>query len=193
MWLRLILTGWLTATVWGGETDRVKFQNGSFEDEPTDATVPHGWWGCAPYTTPDILPGYWGVNLPPSEGQTYVGLITRENGSFESIGQRLSSELMKGICYSFLVDLAHSNVYAGYNEVIQLRIWLGSKRCGENQIIFHSPYIENKKWQTFEVTFTPDQNYEYVVIEAYAGGKNIMKKGNILIDNLSEIINCSRA
>ncbi|HMQ07402.1 MAG TPA: hypothetical protein PKC30_08885 [Saprospiraceae bacterium] len=171
---------------------KVFFHNPSFEDEPADATMPHGWWGCEPLTTPDILPGYWGVYQPPSEGESYVGLITRENGTFESIGQRLSGVLKKDFCYSFLMDLAHSATYSGYNEAIQIRIWISNKKCGQQQLIFQSPLINHKQWQTYEVDFTPDIDSEYIRIEAFTGAKNIHKKGNILIDNLSAIVNCSR-
>ncbi len=191
--LLLLLTGTSPGILIHGTTgEKVFFHNPSFEDEPADATVPHGWWGCEPLTTPDILPGYWGVYLPPSEGESYVGLITRENGSFESIGQRLTGVLKKGYCYSFLMDLAHSATYAGYNEVIQVRIWISNKKCGQHQLIFQSPLISHKQWLTYEVDFTPDVDSEFILIEAFTGGKNIRKKGNILIDNLTTIVNCSR-
>ena len=36
-------------------------ENASFEDEPQDATMPQGWRGWKKGTTPDILPGSWGV------------------------------------------------------------------------------------------------------------------------------------
>ena len=55
--------------------------NSSFEGEPADATVPQGWMACQEGTTPDILPGYWGVYTYPANGDTYLGLITRGNGT----------------------------------------------------------------------------------------------------------------
>src|SRR5689334_15278944 len=50
----------------------IELFNPSFEDTPQDATMPQGWTGCKEGTTPDILPGFWGVYTPPSDGQTYV-------------------------------------------------------------------------------------------------------------------------
>ncbi|MCB0682774.1 MAG: hypothetical protein KDC32_18010, partial [Saprospiraceae bacterium] len=48
---------------------QIPFQNPSFEgDEPQDATVPAGWFPCKEGTTPDILPGVWGVHTEPAEG-----------------------------------------------------------------------------------------------------------------------------
>ena len=50
--------------------------NESFEGEPADATMPQGWMGCQEGTTPDILPGYWGVYTHPADGDTYLGPVS---------------------------------------------------------------------------------------------------------------------
>ena len=71
----------------------VWLNNASFEGVPQDATTPSGWQECELGTTPDILPGFWNVYTEASDGETFIGLITRDDGSFESIGQRLSSPL----------------------------------------------------------------------------------------------------
>ena len=64
---------------------QIEIPNASLEDQASDATTPQGWYPCEPNTTPDILPGFWGVYLPAQNGETYVGLISRSDGSFESI------------------------------------------------------------------------------------------------------------
>ena len=43
---------------------------------------------CEDFTTPDILPGFWGEYNEANHGETYVGMITRANGTYESIGKR---------------------------------------------------------------------------------------------------------
>lgn len=167
-------------------------QNSSFEDEPADATMPQGWFACQDATTPDILPGYWGVYTEASEGDTYVGLITRGTGTFESIGQRLPEKLEKGICYQFSVDLAHSDNYSGYNKPIKLRIWLGDKKCKRDQMIFESKTITNEEWENFKIEFNAESNSKYIFFEAYYNYSSFNHKGNILIDNVSPIEDCSR-
>ena len=92
---------------------QIFLDNASFEGEPQDATTPVGWLPCERGTTPDILPGPWGVYQEASDGDTYVGLITRDDGTWESIGQRLKQTLQPKDCYTFFLDLAHSNTYAG--------------------------------------------------------------------------------
>ncbi|NJK84417.1 MAG: hypothetical protein HC912_12160 [Saprospiraceae bacterium] len=107
----------------------IYLSNTSFEGQPDDATIPVGWFACTPSTTPDILPGPWGVYQEATEGDTYMGLITRGDGTFESIGQRLPKAIKAKECYKFSLDLAHSDTYAGYSEPIKLRIWLGQQKC----------------------------------------------------------------
>lgn len=175
--------------------EAIPFFNASFEGEPTTAaTMPQGWTPCRIGTTPDILPGQWGVYTIPSHGQTYVGLITRDDGSFESIGQRLPAPLEQGDCYSFKLDLAHSKTYSGYNLPVRLRVWAAGKICSRDQLLWESDLIHKQTWETFEIRFIPQATYQYIIIEAYfAPGVFLRYRGNVLIDNLTEIIKCNRA
>lgn len=168
-----------------------KLSNPSFEDEKADATMPSGWWSCQKGTTPDILPDSWGVYNLPKDGQTYVGIITREDGSYEAIGQRLDAALKKGQCYEMTLYIAHSGVYAGYDTPIRLSIYLGQKKCERDQLVFRTERIKKEPWQLQEISFTPDKDMYYITLMADDDGKNI--NGNILIDNISEIVKCKRA
>ncbi len=164
--------------------------NPSFEDEPADATTPQGWHPCDNMTTPDIFPGFWGVYNDPSEGNTYVGIITRENGTYEQFGQRLSSKLKKGQCYRTAIDLAHSIIYSGYNKPIQVRIYIGSSKCDKNQLIFESPVMKSMKWSTHLIEFVPTAEHEYFIIQAHFSDEPYNHKGNILLDNLRPFVVC---
>ncbi len=171
---------------------KIFLNNASFEGEPQDATVPVGWHGCEPGTTPDILPGPWGVFNEPSEGETYVGLITRDNGTWESIGQRLKEPLTAPDCYTFTFDLAHSDTYSNYNQSIKIRVWGAETVCGKDQLLFESPLVEHPDWKTYEVRFTPEKPVRFIVLEAFFSEKRFLRRGNILIDNLSAIKKCPR-
>ncbi|MEL6989103.1 MAG: hypothetical protein AAGK97_14920, partial [Bacteroidota bacterium] len=159
--------------------------NASFEGEPQDATIPHGWFGCEEGTTPDILPGPWGVYLEPSDGDTYVGLITRDNGTYESIGQRLKTPLSKDQCYKIALDLAHSNTYSGYNGAIKIRAWGGKTKCEQAQILFETDYIQHIDWKSYEFKFTPESEIQYILFEAFYKDGSFRFRGNILIDAMS--------
>ena len=71
---------------------QIYLRNPSFEsDAPQDATMPSSWLGCNMGTTPDILPGFWGVMQEASDGNNFLGLITRRDGTYEAIAQRLDA------------------------------------------------------------------------------------------------------
>lgn len=169
---------------------QISVTNPSFEDEPADATTPQGWHPCDNMTTPDIFPGFWGVYNDPSDGNTYVGIITRENGTYEQFGQRLSSKLKKGHCYRTSIDLAHSIIYSGYNKPIQVRIYIGSSKCDKKQLIFESPVVKSMKWSTHLIEFVPNAEHEYLIIQAHYSDDPFNHKGNILLDNLRPFVVC---
>ncbi|MEL7020870.1 MAG: hypothetical protein AAGK47_04640 [Bacteroidota bacterium] len=173
---------------------QIRLDNPSFEGEPQDATVPVGWFPCATGTTPDILPGYWGVYNEASEGDTYIGLITRRNGSHESIGQRLAQPLPPKECYAFAIDLAHSDAYAGYNRPLHLKIWGGGVKCAKDQLLWstNAP-IEAEDWATFNINFITKSTINYLIIEAVQPNGTTAYEGNILVDNIRPIKKCPRA
>lgn len=170
----------------------IELNNASFEGEAGDATLPQGWMVCKDGTTPDILPGFWGVYNEPSDGDTYVGLITRQNNTWESIGQRLTATLEKGKCYSWSMDLAHSDTYSGYNGPLKLRVWASKLKCQKDQLIYESTLIENAEWKSFPFKFTPNNDYRYILIEAFHSEDTYQYKGNILIDRIRPITACDK-
>lgn len=172
---------------------QVFLDNASFEGKPADATMPSGWMLASEGTTPDILPGFWGVYIPPSNGDTYIGLITRPDGSFESIQQRLPTALNQGKCYEITIDLANSDTYAGYSNGLHLKIWLGSYKNDRGQLIYKSEKIKHQNWQTYPIHFTPDNDYYYIIIEAHISDQPVNYEGNILLDNLSPVRDCNKA
>jgi hypothetical protein len=169
------------------------FQNPSFEDEPADATVPVGWHAGEPGTTPDILPGFWGVHQEASHGKTYVGLITRPNGTWESITQRLPFPLQAGECYRFSLDLARSRNYAGYRGPVRLLVYGGSRKGQKAQFLYGTGPIEHTYWKTYLPEFIPKEAINYLIIEAYFVDDRQPYGGNVLIDAIGSIEVCPRA
>lgn len=168
--------------------------NASFEETPDDATMPTGWHSCKEGTTPDILPGPWGVIKEAYEGDTFLGLITRENGTWESIEQRLSQPMKSGGCYQFNLRLAYTKKYAGYNLPLKLRVWGSSSKCTRDQLLAETRFIKHSTWEKYEFEFYPKNDINYLILEAhFADGVYIQYKGNILLDDLSEITKCDRA
>ena len=173
---------------------QIFLDNASLEGQPQDATVPVGWHACDELTTPDILPGAWGVLTRPANGGTYMGLITRADGTFEQVGQRLNTPLIANECFNFSVKLAHSSTYAGYNLPIKLRIWGGKSRCSKDQLLVETGPIKNEDWEKHTFNFYTKGVYHYIIFEAQImDGIYFSYNGNILIDEISPIMICHRA
>lgn len=191
--MRLLLALILTTPFLGLQA-QIRLSNPSFEGEPQDATTPTGWMPCNDDSTPDILPGVWGVHTDPSDGETYIGLISRSDGSWEDLAQRLVQPIESGECYSFQVDLARAPSYSGYRKPLKLRLWAGSNRCGKDQLLGESQLVNHTNWKTYTFSFTAKKKYNYIILEAFFDNKKLLNyKGNLLIDACSTIKPCIRA
>lgn len=178
----------------GQPNDKIYFENASFEDTPRESASPRGWQSVTPGSTPDILPGPWGVKVAPQHGKTCLGLVTREDGTREDVTQFLPGMLKAGTCYTFTLYLSHAPRYAGYNQPVRLRIWGGAGRAGRDQLLAASPLIDHADWRVYKFQFVPDRDMRVLTFEAYyAPGALFQYKGNILLDNCSPIERCDRA
>ena len=173
----------------------IPVRNPSFEDDaPGQSKLPRGWLSTTPGSTPDILPGAWGVQFPAQDGKTCVGLVTRNDGTSEDISQGLPESLKGGVCYTFTLFLAHAPKYVGYNHAVRLRIWGGSGRGKKEMLLASSPLIDHSDWRKYPFQFVPARDMRYITFEAWYGpGVSFQYKGNILLDNCSAIEKCDRA
>lgn len=172
----------------------VVLENTSFEGVPHDAVTPEKWQACGLDSSPDILPGPWGVYQKPTEGNTFLGLITREDNTWEALGQKMPKPFKKERCYKFKIDLSSSPAYAGYSKPTCLRVWIGNSACDRAQLIAISPTINHYEWKTYEFLFSTEEDYKYIIIECYYKQPSLdYYKGNLLIDNISAFEMCDRA
>jgi gliding motility-associated-like protein len=158
------------------------FSNPSFEGTPAIGQSPPFWstdlTGCGGYSTPDIQPGFWGNYLVPHQGNSYLGMVARNNGTSEGIFQRLPSSLFQGDCYSFTIHLAKAIDYEAHGNPAVLEIWSGDDRCQVRELLWSSPSIQHTAWLPYKVNFTPSVTREYIIflVKGYAS--------NILIDDI---------
>ncbi len=174
-----------------------QWQNPSFEGTPQES-APNllGWSPLDTRSTPDILPGPWGVSTPPLDGATYMGLTTRSDYTWEAVAQPLDAPLLQNYCYKFSLYLARSASYVGYNQPTRLRIWGSNdpQSLANAQLLCSSTPIEHTNWQRYEFSFIAQQNWRYIVLECYYKEQTLLPyRGNILIDLLSPFIACDRA
>lgn len=183
----------------------IALTNPSFEDVPQHSKPPKGWFDCGPATEtpPDVHPtGMFGVTAIPSNGNTYLGMVVRNDDTWESVSQRLKQTLVKGQCYKMEIDLMRSSMYVSHNRKtgkkenytnpIKLRIWGGATACEKRELLTETSLVDNTDWKTYLLKFTPARgNYKYLIFEAfYKTPILIPYNGNILMDNCSAIVTC---
>ena len=171
----LFFTGNLAA-----QGEPIVLQNPSFEDMPRMAKVPRGWQDCGFPTEsePDIQPAgsgsaaFFKVTQPAQDGQTYVGMVVRDNDTWEMISQRLSQPIEAGKCYEFSLSLCRSEIYVSpsritseevnYTSPVKLRIWGGNGYCGKTELLAETPLVINTRWLIYNFKFEPKQNFSYI-------------------------------
>ena len=172
--------------------DQIPFRNPSFEDKPGKSVSPKEWNWKSQGSTPDIMPGAWGLKLAAKDGKTCLGLVSREDGTVEDIGQQLDKPLKGGICYKFSIQLSHAERYVGYNMPVRLRVWGGNGH--KAQLLASSGLVNHQEWRQYNFQFVPDSDLNTIIFEAYyAPGVTFRYKGNILLDQCSPIERCDRA
>lgn len=204
-----ILAATITCSLCAQEMEVITLTNPSFEGNPrrgVDIFYLEGWRDCGAIyfgneTPPDVHPDNlaWENNAPPEDGKTYLGMVVRDNDSWESVTQRLSSPIQGNHCYSFSISMMRSNRYVSatrlntdkienYQEPAVLRIWGGSGFCNQRELLAESEPVSNHEWQTYNFEFRPTQNHRYFTIEAFYKTPILFPyNGHILVDHASDI------
>ncbi|MEL6835926.1 MAG: hypothetical protein AAFP77_23195 [Bacteroidota bacterium] len=179
------------------------FNNPSFEDTPRHSREPRGWTDCGPVTEspPDVQPDKtFQVTMPAYEGDTYLGMVTRDNNTWESIGTRLSASLQQDQCYGFQIALAQSgsyysvsralNVPANYISPVRLEIWVGNSPCELAELLVQTEAISHRDWRLYTFNLQPKNNsYSYLIFSVNYTDQFIKQtNGNLLLDAASDII-----
>ena len=158
--------------------------NPSFEGPVGAHITPSPWSTCG--ITPDTQPGYWGINLAPSDGSSYVGLVNGGPGWLEGVSQTLSSSLLAGFTYNLTIDLAMGNSNQGGIQPAptRIKIYGGNAVCQKTQLLWTSPTISHVTWQKYNIILAPNQNFTsiYIVIDDTSPLNSYM-----LIDNIRQL------
>jgi gliding motility-associated-like protein len=172
-------------------------QNPSLEGTPETSMPPPGWSNCNQYSTADTQPGSWLVDKVPSDGSSYISLVTRgPNGNFndgftEAAGTQLLEPFQSNACYRLTLDLAFFAQFDGGStggqgtwRPVKLKVWASTGACAKDRLLWESGVVSNQEWQSYQVDFVVDKTYSHLILEAGYAGSEIYN-GNILIDNLN--------
>ncbi len=180
----------------------IRLQNPSFEwDDPAAGLAPGGWMnmGAENETPPDIQPGWFGVKMKAEDGENYMGLVVRDNNTWEGIGQKLNGWLRKDSTYTFSLYLARSNSYqsvsrvdgseVNYKSPTILKIWGVNTRTLEEELLAESSTVSPSIWTRYTFTLKPSMaDFDEIDLMAYYAPGMEGKNGNLLIDNCSAIV-----
>ncbi len=179
----------------------IKLQNNSFEGEPkSEGVLPRSWFNCgfSGESAPDTQPGAYSVSKPAIHGSTYLGMVIRDIETYERVGQKLSSALQGGKCYSFSIYLARSEEYLSqsennsnlinFNTPARFLVYGGNKFCERTQVLAETEAIEHTKWKKYEFVLEPETDLTHIVFEANYVTPNLFPyNGNVLVDKASDI------
>jgi outer membrane protein OmpA-like peptidoglycan-associated protein len=182
-------------------TEAIYLQNPSFEDLRRAGGAPTRWENIGPpaESPPDVQPGFFDVSRPPHHGNSYLGLVVRDNDTKEGVAQRLSSPLLKGQCYKFSLWLCRSELYfstsqrtqkkVNYITPVKLNIYGGTSYFVRTQLLASSDEVSNMDWREYSFEFKPTQDYAYLIIEAdFKKPVLFPYNGNVLVDQASPIV-----
>jgi len=181
--------------------ESIKFNTPSFEDNPAFGEPPLAWHICDDIviSSPDTQPlNQLLVSQYASHGGTFIGMITRDVDTWESIGQVLDSPLKGGSCYVFNMDLCKSENYISYsratrqledfNQPVQLRIWGGDVFCDRKELLIETKSIEHLQWESYTFLLEPEEDVSSITFEVYYTNEGVFPyNGNMMLDNLSNI------
>lgn len=180
----------------------IQLTNPSFEDVPRHSHVPRGWYDCGfpgespPDTQPDQT---FRVSKSAQDGETYVGLVVRDNDTWEAISQKLTRTLEKNKCYEFSLFLSRSESYvsvsrvtdseANYVTPAKIRIWGGFDYCDKQYLLGETKLVINTRWIEYKMKLEPIANYTHIVIQAFYKTPTLFPyNGNILMDKASDLV-----
>ncbi|MFK8057601.1 MAG: hypothetical protein AB8F78_15860 [Saprospiraceae bacterium] len=174
------------------------FMNPSFEDTSSVGKAPRGWFDCnfsdeSPVDVHDSKSEFFGVMETAADGQSFVGMVTRDNNTYEGISTRLLKPLQADSTYRLTVKLKQSPVYTSilhrssdpinYLSPVRFKIWGGSSYC--NQAILLEEYDAEQVEIWTELTFYINPEIKIPFIGLYATHPaSRYDNGHILIDDL---------
>ena len=196
----LLFSWWLAALPLFGQN---LLDNPSFERHNGRAGwMPEAWINAGPVTEspPDVHTAdseIFGVRHRPAAGDTYLGMVARDNFTFEAIAQRIPGGLRAGQTYELQLWVSRSEELRSqsrltrapvtYDAPIPFDVYVSNKANGDHfELVARSAPITHSDWRLYTIAFTPTRNWKYLRIGA---GMNVMSAkpqcGNILIDDLS--------
>jgi gliding motility-associated-like protein len=168
--------------------------NPSFEKQTDWEYFPYGWTTCNTRSTPDLQPGQWYVFSPPSDGNSYLGLIMLDfqdgdGPKNEDIVANLLKPFYRDSVYILSVDVANvPDAYVWANKPQQLRISSINSDCSLNEVLVLTDKITHSNWKTYCFTLVPKiKDCNFIKFEIYG---DTLQPSYMILDNIKVNIIC---
>jgi hypothetical protein len=197
----------------GQNSNVIKVANKSFEGKPVIGVSyfnlskwkDRGSELFAGETPPDIHPiGAWGNNMLPTEGASYIGLVMRDNETFESVYQKLLGELIADSCYKFSIDIGRSRIYSSRSRItdqktnyiqptiFRLVSYTHEYNFMKEEVLAYTQPIDYFGWESYDFVIKPKKNVSRIALENYFNPEaKVPYNGHILLDNMSDFTKIS--
>ncbi|MCB0637554.1 MAG: hypothetical protein KDC54_13085 [Lewinella sp.] len=172
--------------------------NPSFEGEPVHSTLPDGWANAGSdfESPPDLLPNnFFGPKPRAFAGETYLGMVARDDYSWEGVMAPLSTPLLAGQTYRLSATLARAEMYLSpsrslvvvdnFNRPVRLLVWGLSEDSYERELLAITEPVRHPFWATYHFRLRPRARHTHLALTVgYAEGAMLPYNGNLLIDEL---------
>lgn len=177
------------------------FDNPSFELDSVENSLP-AWYALdiKGETPPDVQPCCFNVIKPAADGNNYLGMVARDNGTWEGVYQKLTTRLKADRCYEFTVKLSQSFIYESvarssgeqenYTRPLRLQLWSSNKAGQHIEKLYLTEAIDHADWRSYTIKIEPREDVISINFEAFYNGA-IPYNGHLLMDDLSPIKECS--
>ncbi|MFM9950104.1 MAG: hypothetical protein ACKV1O_19370, partial [Saprospiraceae bacterium] len=98
----------------------IEFLNPSFEDFARASHPPIHWYNCGfpGESPPDVQPDLtFNVSKEAYHGETYLGMVVRDNNTCEAVSQKLAQPMQIAQCYQLEIYLARSDTYLSVSRL----------------------------------------------------------------------------
>ena len=176
-------------------------QNDGFEGPPQIHIPPDGWVNCHLHnSTVDTQPGIFNNQKPPSQGNSYISMVTRETDvlpSFESAWSKLVLPFEQGKCYTLKIDLSLSKEFMAkqfadeiyFDKPCKFQIFGFNANCSHYlsaELLWETDTLTNYDWETFEVFIQPElMDVGKLLLRPYYLDEEDRTYSVVFVDNLS--------
>ncbi len=176
--------------------DTIYIMDPSFEDISDDVETNY-WADCGnqkehPFPIFNNGDKQFKVTAKSFEGDFFIGLVVRENGTTEGCSQYLHQPLTAGKIYQFSVLLRAPRVFNNQNidfaHPIVLEVYGSTDACTTDELLAFTDPVTEQEWMQFDFFLEPTDDYNWLTLHAGYLDNKAPYNGSVLIDYVSDII-----